>query len=162
MNRRETDLFPMRSSLLLTVLLLALSACAHLPDTPALRALQPDAGAQAMLAELTRVGSLSAEQRRRELAALENARLDDARRFQLAALAEREDNADTLERGLRALGALDPGDTRAQALVELMKRSLRARLELRQQSARAQELQDKLEQIKTLEKSLQQRAPAKP
>jgi hypothetical protein len=43
-----------------------------------------------------------------------------------------------------------------------MKRSLRARIELRQQSARAQELQDKLDQIKTLEKSLQQRTPAKP
>jgi hypothetical protein len=41
-----------------------------------------------------------------------------------------------------------------------MKRSLRARLELRQQSARNAELQDKLEQIKALEKSLQQRSTA--
>jgi ribosomal protein S12 methylthiotransferase accessory factor YcaO len=48
-------------------------------------------------------------------------------------------------------------DARTQALVELMKRSLKARIELRQQTARNLELQDKLEQIKTLEKSLQQR-----
>jgi hypothetical protein len=38
-----------------------------------------------------------------------------------------------------------------------MKRSLKARIELKQQTARAQELQDKLDQIKALEKSLQQR-----
>lgn len=148
--------------LLLAALLLTLGACTQLADSPALRALQPETGAHAMLGELARTGSLSAEQRRRELAALEGSRLDDARRFQLAALLERDDGADAPERGLRALSALDPPDVRAQAVVELLKRSLRARLELRQQSARAQELQDKLEQIKTLEKSLQQRAPAKP
>ncbi|MEW5967151.1 MAG: hypothetical protein AB1720_09205 [Pseudomonadota bacterium] len=148
--------------LLLAVLLLTLGACAQFADSPALRALQPETGAHAMLGELSRVASLSAEQRRRELAGLEGARLDDARRFQLAALLERDDSPDAPERGLRALNALDPSDARAQALVELMKRSLRARIELRQQSARAQELQDKLDQIKTLEKSLQQRTPAKP
>jgi hypothetical protein len=45
-----------------------------------------------------------------------------------------------------------------------MKKSLKARIELRQQTARAQEqtaraqeLQDKLDQIKALEKTLQQR-----
>lgn len=147
---------------LLAVLLLTLSACAQLADSPALRALQPENGTQAMLGELSRVGNLSAEQRRRELAALEGSRLDDARRFQLAALLERDDSPDAPERGLRALNALDPPDARAQALVEMMKRTLRARIELRQQTARAQELHDKLDQIKTLEKSLQQRPPAKP
>lgn len=148
--------------LLLAALLLTLGACAQFADSPALRALQPENGAQAMLAELSRVGSLSAEQRRRELAALEGSRLDDARRFQLAALLERDDSPDAPERGLRALNALDPADARAQALVEMMKRTLRARIELKQQTARAQELHDKLDQIKTLEKSLQQRPPAKP
>lgn len=148
--------------LLLAGLLMTLGACTQLADAPALRALQPDSGAHAMLAELARVATLSAEQRRRELAALESGRLDDARRFQLAALLEREDTPEALERGLRALNALDPSDARGQALVEVMKRSFRARLEARQQATRAQELQDRLDQIKTLERSLQQRAPAKP
>lgn len=148
--------------ILLAVLLLTLGACTQLADSPALRALQPENAAQAMLSELARVNGLSAEQRRRELAALEASRLDDARRFQLAALLERDDSPEAAERGLRALNALDPADTRAQVLVELMKRTFRARLESRQQATRAQELQDRLDQIKTLERSLQQRAPAKP
>ena len=42
-------------------------------------------------------------------------------------------------------------------MLRLMKASLRSRIELKQQTARAQELQVKLEQIKALEKSLQQR-----
>jgi hypothetical protein len=115
-----------------------------------------------MLNELARVASLSAEQRRRELAALEaERRLDDARRFQLAALLERDDSVEALERSLKTLGTMTSVDVRAQPLIDLMKRSLKARIELRQQSARAQELQDKLDQIKALEKSLQQRnAPA--
>lgn len=148
--------------LLLAGLLMTLGACAQLADAPALRALQPDSGAHAMLGELARVATLSADQRRRELATLESGRLDDARRFQLAALLERDDSPDAPERGLRALNAIDPSDARAQALVEVMKRAFRARLEARQQATRAQELQDRLEQIKTLEKSLQQRPPAKP
>ncbi|MEW6413790.1 MAG: hypothetical protein AB1482_00870 [Pseudomonadota bacterium] len=148
--------------LLLATLLLSLAACAQLPDSPALRALQPETGAHAMLGELARVAGLSAEQRRRELAALEGNRLDDTRRFLLAALLEREDSVEALERGVRALNAIDASDPRAQAAVELMKRSLRARIDLKLQTARAQELQDRLEQIKTLEKSLQQRPPAKP
>lgn len=149
-------------SLLLAGCLLTLGACAHLPDTPALRALQPEFGGSAMLGELSRVGNLSPEQRRRELAALEGNRLDDARRFLLAALLEREDSTEALERGLRTLNAIDAPDARAQALLDVMKRSLRTRIELRQQSAKSQELQDRLDQIKSLEKSLQQRAPAKP
>jgi hypothetical protein len=111
------------------------------------------------------VAALSPEQRRRELAGLDGERrLDDARRFQLAALLEREDSVDSLERSLKSLGTLTDLDARTQALVELMKRSLKARIELRQQTARAQELQDKLDQIKALEKSLQQRngAPRTP
>ena len=111
-----------------------------------------------MLGELSRVAMLSAEQRRRELTGLEGERrLDNERRFLLAALLEREDSAEALERSLKSLNAMADGDTRAQALLDLMKKSLKSRIELRQQTARTQELQDKLEQIKALEKSLQQR-----
>ena len=138
---------------------LLLSACATPLEPPALRTGQTESDAPALLRELGRVTALSAEQRRRELASLLDSerRLDDARRFQLAALLEREDSVDALERSLKILGGLTDFDARAQPLIELMKRSLRARIELRQQTTRAQELQDKLDQTKALEKSLQQR-----
>ena len=88
------------------------------------------------------MGALSAEQGGRELAELEGERrLEDARRFQLAALLEREDSVEALERSLKILGALSEADPRAQPLLDLMKKSLRARIELRQQTARTQELQ---------------------
>jgi len=149
-------------SVFLAGLLLTLGACATPPEHPTFRS-QAELDAPAQLVELARVAALSAEQRRRELTGLEGERrLDDARRFQLAALLEREDSVDALERSLKTLGAITDLDARAQALVELMKRSLKARIELKQQTARAQELQDKLDQIKALEKSLQQRStPAK-
>ena len=144
-------------SVFLAGLLLTLGACALPPEYPAF--LSPgETGAPALLGELARVASLTPEQRRRELAGLEGERrLDDARRFQLAALLEREDSADALERSLKTLNAMSDLDARTQALVDLMKKSLKARIEFRQQTARAQELQDKLDQIKALEKSLQQR-----
>lgn len=145
-------------------LLLLLGACVVPPERPSVQATQPvlarqsTPDASALLDELARVAALSPEQRRRELERLDTERrLDDSRRFQLIALLEREDNAEALERGLKALNALTEGDTRMQALVEIMKRHLRTRIELRQQTTRNQELQDKLEQIKALEKSLQQR-----
>jgi hypothetical protein len=84
-------------------------------------------------------------------------RLDAARRFQLAALLEREDSTESLERSLKILNNLAEPDVRTEALLKLMKASLKSRIELRQQTARAQELQGTLEQIKALEKSLQQR-----
>ena len=148
-------------SVLFAGLLLALGACSALPPPERLapRTNPPASATSPLLSELARVATLSAEQRRRELADLENGRrLDDARRFQLAALLEREDSADAYERGLKALAAMDEDDSRTQALVELLKRSLKARIELKQQTARADELQDKLDQIKALEKSLQQRS----
>lgn len=159
-------------SALLAGLLLTLGACAPLgrpPSAPERGALperplsgQSASSSSALLAELARVMALSAEQRRCELAELDSRRPDDARRFQLALLLEREDTVETLERSLKMLSALDQPDDRAQALIELLKRSLRTRIELRQQTARSLELQDKLEQIKALEKSLQQRsAPPK-
>ncbi len=139
-------------------LLLMLCACAAPPESPPFVPPQTGLGASALLDELARVAALSPEQRRRKLAGLEGERrLDDARRFQLAALLEREDSVEALERGLKSLGTITDVDARAQALLELMKKSLKARIELRQQTARAQELQDKLDQIKALEKTLQQR-----
>jgi hypothetical protein len=150
---------------LLAGLLLILGACAALPppERPAPRATLSEPNVSALASELARVATLTPEQRRRELADLENGRrLDDAKRFQLAALLEREDNADAYERGLKALAAMDETDARTQALIDLLRRSLKTRIELKQQSARAQESQDKLEQIKALEKTLQQRnAPPK-
>ena len=149
-------------SVLLAGLLLTLSACAAPPWTgqaPATLYRFPGLGASALLSELSRVATLSPEQRRRELAALDGERrLDDARRFQLAALLEREDSVDALERSLKHLAAIDDVDARAQTLLDLMKKSLTARIELKQQTARAQELQEKLDQIKALEKTLQQRS----
>lgn len=148
-------------SVLLAALMLGLGACSALPpsERPAPRNTPSEPGMSVLLSELARVATLSPEQRRRELAGLDSGRrLDDARRFQLAALVEREDSADAFERGLKALAAMEEADPRTQALVELLKRSLKARLELKQQTARADELQDKLDQIKALEKSLQQRS----
>jgi hypothetical protein len=158
-------------SVLLVAFMLGLGACSALPqpepqpqpqpqpERPTPRIASPQSGVLLLLSELARVAALSPEQRRRELASLEGGRrLDDIRRFQLAALAEREDNTDAYERGIKALAAMEEGDPRSQALVELLKRSLKARIEIKQQTARADELQGKLDQIKALEKSLQQRS----
>ena len=149
-------------SVLFTCLLLTLSACVP-PPAPGQAAVPisrfSGLGAPALLNELSRVATLSPEQRRRELATLDaERRLDNSRRFQLAALLEREDSAEALERSLKNLATIDDVDARAQTLLDLMKRSLTARIELKQQTARAQELQDKLDQIKALEKTLQQRS----
>jgi predicted RNase H-like nuclease (RuvC/YqgF family) len=143
-------------------LLLALGACASSPDYPALRNVHIGSDTAMMLNELERVATLSPEQRKRELAALEGERrIDNRLRFQAAALLEREDSVEAYERGLKNLSALDNVDVRTQPLVEQMKRLLKLRIELKQQTMRAQELQDKLDQIKALEKALQQRtAPA--
>jgi hypothetical protein len=152
-------------SFFLAALLLTLGACTALPLEYQAFLGQGDAGAPALLGELARVDGLTPEQRRRELAELEGMRrLDAARRFQLAALLEREDSTESLERSLKILNNLAEPDVRTEALLKLMKASLRSRIELKQQTARAQELQGRLEQIKALEKSLQQRngAPKTP
>jgi hypothetical protein len=142
---------------LLAGLLLTLSACALPPESSAPPARQTVPAALGFLNELARVSALSGEQRRRELADLEGSRLDDIRRFQLAALLERDDSVEALERSLKGLAAIGDLDARSQALVDLMKRALRARIENKQLTAGNAELQDKIEQIKALEKSLQQR-----
>ncbi|WP_324779738.1 hypothetical protein [Thiobacillus sedimenti] len=143
-------------------LLLTLGACALPPAYPSLPILG-DQSASTMLGELARVDTLAPAQRRREIAALENERrLDASRRFQLAALLARDDASDSLERSLQLLNGQVETDPRSQALLDLMKRALKSRIELGQQTARAAELQGKLDQIKALEKTLQQRStPAK-
>jgi len=144
-------------SLFLAGMLLTLGGCAASIEYPAF--LGPgEAGAPALLSELARVDALTPDQRRRELAALEGVRrLDAAKRFQLAALLEREDGTESLEHSLKILNSLAEPDARTRVLLDQMKKSLKARIELRQQIARAQELQEKLDQIKALEKTLQQR-----
>jgi hypothetical protein len=135
---------------------LLLGGCAAL-EQPALPVVETRLGPATLAGELARVAALTPEQRRRELAALDaERRLDDARRFQQAALLEREDSVDAHERALKSLAAIDDVTPRARAVIDLLKRGLRARIELRQQSAQAQVLQEKLDQIKALEKSLQQ------
>lgn len=147
---------------LLAGLLLTLSACALPPELATLKTKLAETTSPSPLNEFARISGLSAEQRRRELADLENGRLNDSRRFQLAALLERDDSLESMERGLKALSAMSEQDARSQALIDLMKRSFKARIEQKQLAARSAELQDKLEQIKALEKSLQQRnAPLK-
>lgn len=140
---------------LLAVTLL-LGGCAAL-ERPVLPVIESGLGPATLAGELARVAALTPEQRRRELATLDaERRLDDARRFQQAALLEREDSVDAHERALKSLAAIDDATPRARAVIELLKRALRARIELRQQNAQAQVLQEKLDQIKALEKSLQQ------
>jgi hypothetical protein len=143
-----------------TCLLVTLGACATpaFHQRPVASIMSPSQSASSMLAELGRIAALSPEQRKRELNELDSARrLDEVKRFQLAALLDREDSAETLERSLKMLALLDSPDSRSQTLIDMMKRSIKSRLELRQQTSRTQELQDKLDQIKELEKSLQQR-----
>lgn len=141
-------------------LLLTAGGCALPPELPAIPLLA-EQGASAMLGELARIDALTPSQRRREVAALEGERrLDATRRFQLAALLARDDGAESLERSLQLLNSLGEPDGRSETLLALMKRSLKARIDLIQQTTRTQELQDKLDQIKALEKSLQQRSGA--
>lgn len=110
------------------------------------------------LIELGNVQALNTDQIRREVAMLNvEKRLDNTQRFRLAALLARDEHGDW-ERAIKALDGLgDDPDPRAQALVAILKKSLRARVELRQQTARVVELLERIQQIKALEKNLQQR-----
>lgn len=110
---------------------------------------------------LADVDTLGPAARQRELVRLQKlGNPGPAERLRLAALYEREGDADDLERGLRALNGLDDPATRP--LAELLRRLLGARLEAKQQAQRADALDARLEQIKSLEKSLQQRSGATP
>ncbi len=115
------------------------------------------------LTELGKIQGLSGEQGRRELTELNTEkRLDKFQRFRLAALLSRDDHGDW-ERGLKALeGFAEDGDPPTQALADLLRKLLRTRVDLRQQTARVGELQQRIQQIKALEKDLQQHSePAK-
>ncbi len=114
--------------------------------------------AERYVTELSNAQGLTTAQIRREVAALNtDKRLDNTQRFRLAALLSRDEHGDW-ERAIKALDGLgDDPDPRAQALVAILKKSLRARFELRQQTARVIELQERIQQIKALEKNLQQR-----
>src|SRR3569832_1300807 len=121
-------------SILLACFLLTLSACV-VPPLPGQTA-QPGArlfglSASALLNELTRVAALSPEQRRRELAALDNERrLDDAKRYQQAALLKREDSVDANKHNHKSQAKNDDDEPRTHTLLDLMKKSLSARIEL--------------------------------
>lgn len=119
----------------------------------------PLSPAERYLAELGDVQAMSAEQNRRELSELNNGRrLDKISRFRLAAVLARDEHGDW-ERALKMLeGLTNDNDPRSHALVDLLRKSLRTRIELRQQGARVAELLQRIQQIKTLEKDLQQRS----
>lgn len=102
---------------------------------------------------------MSVEQSRRELNELTaSKRLDKPRRLRLAAVLAREEHGDW-DRALKVLdGLANESDPRSQVLIDLLRKSWRTRMELRQQDARVTELQQRIQQIKTLEKDLQQRS----
>lgn len=115
--------------------------------------------AEKYLLELGQVQAMSPEQSRRELNELAaSKRLDKPRRLRLAAVLARDEQAEW-DRALKMLdGLASDDDPRSQVLVDLLRKSWRARLALRQQDARVTELQQRIRQIKSLEKDLQQRS----
>lgn len=115
--------------------------------------------AERYLMELSEVQAMTIEQSRRELNELATGkRLDKPRRLRFAAVLAREEHGDW-DRALKMLeGLTSENDPRSQVLVDLLRKSWRMRLELRQQDARVTELQQRIQQIKTLEKDLQQRS----
>ncbi|MEW6119049.1 MAG: hypothetical protein AB1593_03040 [Pseudomonadota bacterium] len=145
-------------------LCLALAACAvpQVPPKPPLRttAATPttELDANDALDAVARIAAWNTEQQRAERARLDDGRsLTPAARFRLALLLGREDDPAALERALKVLAAIEPEGPRAQAVLDLARNALRAQLDALRQAARAQELQMRIEQIKALEKSLQQR-----
>jgi len=165
----DDRLMPRHLSLL--VLCFALGACAVPPAAPKPPArtapAEPPAAAPAGLGAndaldiLARVAALSPEQQRAELARQDDDRPPGpAAQFRLALLLGRDENPAALERGLKLLGQIPADGPRAQTVLDLAKSALKAQLEARRQAARAQELQTRIDQLKALEKSLQQRDDA--
>ncbi len=179
------NMMPFKSPMLCCVVALALSACtepaarlsAESPSaklaiaTPSAKKPAPSLDlpltdvrpapltADLYLAELEKMQGWSSEQIRRELTELNTEkRLDKIQRFRLAALLSRDDRGDW-ERGLKALeGLSEESDARTHALLDIMRKLLRTRVEVRQQTTRVGELQQRIQQIKALEKDLQQRS----
>lgn len=158
---------------------LALTACALPPQVPERSAYPPSethipllrpVSNTAMLTlddaaqELVQVSLLSADLQRSERARLDTDKPTGARlQFRLGLLLVREDDSALLERGMRILSGIRPADGQAQAVLELVLAQAKSQSDLRRQTARLQELQTRIDQIKALEKSLQQREdPPKP
>ncbi len=153
----------------MTTRLIALFACALLsactlppspaPDpAPTVSRASTSLDSDDALDELARLAVQSADAQRAERNRLEGERLVSARlQFRFALLLGRDDDAASQERALKLLGTLDTRDARAQALVDLARTSLKAQLDARRQTSRTQELQTRIDQLKALEKSLQQR-----
>ena len=118
----------------------------------------PSTVAEKYLMELGEVQAMSVEQSRRELNELTaSKRLDKPKRLRLAAVLARDEHGDW-DRALKMLDGLANDDPPSQVLVDLLRKTWRTRLELRQQDARVTELQQRIQQIKTLEKDLLQRS----
>lgn len=157
---------------LMTVLACTLLTACTLPPTPAsapvpvpvpttTRAPAGLQGADA-LDELARLAAQPADAQRAERSRLDGGeRLATARlQFRLALLLGRDDDPASQERALKLLGTIDTSDPRAQALIDLARTALKAQLDARRQASRTQELQARIDQLKALEKSLQQRDDA--
>lgn len=150
----------LRALLLLPVL--ASTACASLPLPPDAAPPIPVPTASSATALLDVLVRLPPNQPP-ELLRADIARLDSERtlsvntRFKLAILLGRTDDPADIERGLKILAGLEGESKAAQALIDLASEMLRARLGVQRQHARAAELQQRIDQIKALEKSLQQR-----
>lgn len=179
----KTNMKHLREAFLMTGLLLLAAGCTLLPKPPVkpavpkappadsvpLRPEHPGASiapslpaptlAERYLMELSEVQAMSVEQSRRELNELTaSKRLDKPRRLRLAAVLARDEHGDW-DRALKMLdGLANDDDPRSQVLMDLLRKSWRTRLALRQQDARVTELQQRIQQIKTLEKDLQQRS----
>ena len=154
-------------SFLTPLLTCALLGACTLPPAPAIEQspaqtrTQTSLDSAEALDELVRLGSQSADAQRAERARLDGERPGSARlQFRFALLLGRDDDPAAQERALKLLGTIDTNDARTQALIDLTKASLKAQLDARRQSSRAQELQARIEQLKALEKSLQQRDDA--
>lgn len=143
-----------------------LSACTLPPAPAAVPGPGPIRSEKALdssdaLDELVRLDSQSVDAQRMERNRLDGERLTSTRlQFRLALLLGRDEDPVSQERALKLLGAIDTSDARAKALVDLTKAGLKAQLDARRQAGRAQELQARIEQLKALEKSLQQRDDA--
>jgi hypothetical protein len=147
-----------RYALLFPVLLLSACTAFPPPRTPApVNETAPPSGTSALLDALVRVPvNLSDEQRRADIARLENERAVTSR-FRLALLLGRDDDPVAVERGIKVLSGLEGDSKSAQALIDLARAQLKSRLDALRHHARAEELQLRIEQIKALEKSLHQR-----
>lgn len=156
------------------LLALVLTACATpdpavpepAPAKPAAKTSRHTAeslGLDAVLDQLRDVGRLNADAARAERTRLERDRaVESAGQFRLALLLAREDDPANLERAQRLIQDL-PVEAAASPVLDLVRQRIASQLEARRQAARSAELQTRIEQLKALEKSIQQREePVRP